>query len=416
VERPVRIENRAQLVYLLTQAAELEHGIMCCYLFGAFTMKESTAEGVTDDQMAAMKRWRRELLDISVQEMLHLALVCNVLTAVGGAPMLRRPNLPSIPRSDSKAVKLRLTPFGLQAMDEFIDIERPEVQQRAGARVPEEFATVQPKLSDIFSSERHFSTQGHLYNGIRDGLEYLSHKYGEEGLFVGRPEDQADETFFSIPAMMAVHDLASASLALKTIVEQGEGASEDFADSHYNRFMRIREEYDAVLAVDPAFTPGRPALANPFSMMPSDKAEGDVNLIDDPQTADVSNLLDGCYELMIQMLGRIFVHAEESHDELARLADTTIGLMAMVVQPLGSALSSLPAGKSHPGFTAGPGFRLSRGASIPTHKEAAWAVFRERLGELAAYSRYLQAEKNAPAVLGRVNTALSRFAAALGEV
>src|SRR6266550_5266340 len=93
VERPIRIENRAQLVYLLTEAAELEHGIMCCYLFGAFTMKESTAEGLTDDQMAAMKRWRQELLDISVQEMLHLALVCNILTAVGGAPMLRRPNL-----------------------------------------------------------------------------------------------------------------------------------------------------------------------------------------------------------------------------------------------------------------------------------------------------------------------------------
>src|SRR5207249_10362614 len=143
---------------------------------------------------------------------------------------------------DSAAVKLRLTPFGLQALDEFISIERPEAQQRAGARVQPEPLAAQPRLSDIFSSERHFSTQGHLYNGIRDGLEYLSHKYGEEGLFVGRPEDQANETFFSIPGMIAVHDLASACLALKTIVEQGEGASEYLADSHFNRIMRNREE------------------------------------------------------------------------------------------------------------------------------------------------------------------------------
>src|SRR5438552_17652487 len=138
MESAVRIENRAQLVYLLTEAAELEHSIMCCYLFDAFTMKESTAEGVTDDQMAAMKRWRRELLDISIQEMLHLALVCNVLTAVGGAPMLRRPNLPSSSRPDSAAVKLRLTPFGLQPLDELISIERPAVQQRAGTRLPQD--------------------------------------------------------------------------------------------------------------------------------------------------------------------------------------------------------------------------------------------------------------------------------------
>ena len=32
MDAPVRIENRAQLIYLLTEAAELEHGVMCCYL------------------------------------------------------------------------------------------------------------------------------------------------------------------------------------------------------------------------------------------------------------------------------------------------------------------------------------------------------------------------------------------------
>jgi hypothetical protein len=33
LDAPVRIENRAQLIYVLTEAAELEHGIMCCYMF-----------------------------------------------------------------------------------------------------------------------------------------------------------------------------------------------------------------------------------------------------------------------------------------------------------------------------------------------------------------------------------------------
>ncbi len=42
IEPPVRIENRTQLIYLLSEAAELEHGIGCCYLFACFSMKNST--------------------------------------------------------------------------------------------------------------------------------------------------------------------------------------------------------------------------------------------------------------------------------------------------------------------------------------------------------------------------------------
>ena len=58
MEAPVRIENRAQLIYLLTEAAELEHGIMCCYLFAAFSIKKDTNEGITEEQLAIVRRWR----------------------------------------------------------------------------------------------------------------------------------------------------------------------------------------------------------------------------------------------------------------------------------------------------------------------------------------------------------------------
>lgn len=45
-ERPLAVENRGQLIYLLREAAELEHGIMCQYLFAAFSLKQSTGEGL----------------------------------------------------------------------------------------------------------------------------------------------------------------------------------------------------------------------------------------------------------------------------------------------------------------------------------------------------------------------------------
>ena len=42
-EAPFVIEHREALIYMLCEAAELEHGIMCQYLFAAFSLKEDTA-------------------------------------------------------------------------------------------------------------------------------------------------------------------------------------------------------------------------------------------------------------------------------------------------------------------------------------------------------------------------------------
>jgi hypothetical protein len=39
-------------------------------------------------------RWRKTLRGIAVEEMLHLALVSNLMTAIGAAPVFGRPNVP----------------------------------------------------------------------------------------------------------------------------------------------------------------------------------------------------------------------------------------------------------------------------------------------------------------------------------
>ena len=43
-EAPFVIEHREALIYMLCEAAELEHGLMCQYLFAAFSLKESRDE------------------------------------------------------------------------------------------------------------------------------------------------------------------------------------------------------------------------------------------------------------------------------------------------------------------------------------------------------------------------------------
>jgi len=43
-EAPFVIEHREALIYMLCEAAELEHGIMCQYLFAAFSLKDASTK------------------------------------------------------------------------------------------------------------------------------------------------------------------------------------------------------------------------------------------------------------------------------------------------------------------------------------------------------------------------------------
>src|SRR2546423_6483945 len=77
-EAPFVIEHREALIYMLCEAAELEHSIMCQYLFAAFSLKQTADEGLTGAELDAVRRWRRQISHVATQEMLHLALVQNL--------------------------------------------------------------------------------------------------------------------------------------------------------------------------------------------------------------------------------------------------------------------------------------------------------------------------------------------------
>src|SRR5262249_38634652 len=128
-ETPFLIEHREALIYMLCLAAELEHSIMCQYLYAAFSLKQSPEEHVSPEQLEAIDRWRKVVTHVATQEMLHLALVQNLLTSIGAAPHLSRPNLPPPPGHFPAAVSLALLPFGEEALRHFMYLERPEGMQ-----------------------------------------------------------------------------------------------------------------------------------------------------------------------------------------------------------------------------------------------------------------------------------------------
>src|SRR5215467_12915939 len=80
-EPPLQVGSREELIYLLGEACEIEHGLMCEYLYAQFSLKRTLDEGLTEAQLARMQAWEAALISVIKQEMLHLALATNILTA-----------------------------------------------------------------------------------------------------------------------------------------------------------------------------------------------------------------------------------------------------------------------------------------------------------------------------------------------
>ena len=415
-EREIVVENREHLWDLLIEASQLEHLIMCQYLYACFSLKTDPDEGLTAAQAEAVARWRELLTGIAIEEMLHLALVANVMTAIGAAPSLSRPNFPRRSEYLPPGVQFALLPFGEAALTHFLYLERPEGMARLDAAgfvpaapppEPVEPSEVMPRLQD-------FSTVGHLYRGIMNGLSRLAGRLGEQGLFVGPPRAQATPEMFRWPQLVAVTGLKSAHAAIEEIIEQGEGARGDWQSAHYGRFLRIWDEYSQLRERDPSFDPARPVIPA-FTRQPFDVAEPQP-LLTEPAARTVAELFNLGYETLLQLLTRFFTHTDETDEQLGVLTECAFQLMASVVAPLGRALTRLPAGTAHPGRTAGPTFEMyyQMGNFIPA-RGAAWALLAERVAAMADRCAAAGAGDAVPEAVGAVTETAAALAARLAS-
>src|SRR5918992_4419573 len=110
----------------MSEASEIEHMLMLEYLFAALSLKTDASEGLAEGQLEAVRRWEGLILEVAAQEMLHLALWSNLLTAIGGAPHFSRPNFPQPIEYYPPGFELALMPFSEQALGCFVYYERPE--------------------------------------------------------------------------------------------------------------------------------------------------------------------------------------------------------------------------------------------------------------------------------------------------
>ena len=410
IEPPIVVEHREELIYLLREAAELEHTILCEYLFAAFTMKQRVDEGLTAGQLEAVDRWRNVILTVAKQEMLHLTLVQNLLTAIGAAPHLSRPNLPTAAKHFPGGVQIALVPFGEKALRHFLFLERPEGLALDDPEAQVAIERARPLITDddIVPAPQEYGTVGHLYRAIDVGLAWLTSTLGPERLFIGPAPAQTGPELMKWDGLVAVNDLASAHAAIDVIVEQGEGATGDWRAAHFGKFLEIHDEYLAMRVADPSFEPARPVLPGHVRAHRYGDA---VPLIDDPLTRRVADLFNVANEVMLLALTRFFAHTDETPEQLRTLESIGVGLMFAAIKPIGQLLTTLPFGPSAPGRTAGPTFELFYiGGYLLPHRDAAWTLIAERLRQAAALAARI--ERDGIALRGVV-AGLEKYAAKL---
>ncbi|WP_433171975.1 ferritin-like domain-containing protein [Actinoallomurus sp. CA-150999] len=196
-----RIGTLESLREHLQWAIELEHATLPPYLCALYSLDpERNPEAV--DVVAG----------VFVEEMLHLTLAANLLNAVGGRPRLDTPQmLPPHPRPlphADRSLRLSLLPFGAEALDMFLRIERPAPPGAPG-------------------EGDGYETIGQFYDAIEEGLRDLCDRLGEKEVFCGDPARQVTAVHFrhSAGRLLAIDGLASALTALEEIVEQGEGTA-----------------------------------------------------------------------------------------------------------------------------------------------------------------------------------------------
>lgn len=383
---PILAPTREQLIHALYEAAELEHNLMCTYLYAAFSLKDGESEGLSADEAAAVSRWRRAILDVAIDEMGHLAAVWNITAAVGGAPRFGRTNFPIDPGFLPAGIVVKLAPFNRDVLQHFVHLERPRDSEEPDGetfRYARHFtrSATRPRLTPMAFD---YQTVGEFYDRLERGLTIMAERLGDKALFSGDPALQLSPAEIDLGGAKPVLCLKTAVQACSAIVTEGEGASSENVNSHYCRFRAIRDEYDALLKKNPGFKPAHPAAVNPVLRRPP--VEGRV-WIEDEMAAATVDVANATYQTMLRLLAYAYVVPGPS-TEKSLAVDLGIDLMKAMTL-LAESAARRPAGPSNPDCNAGMSFTALRDAAPLPQGQAARRFFAERIGELAEYASRL---------------------------
>ena len=235
VSAPLDAGDLSGVRQALQAAIQLEHSTIPPYLYALYSLDLGRNAPVAETLRSVVK-----------EEMAHLALAANILSALGGTPVLDDPALlprypGQLPGTVEHGLVVGLRPFSIDLVrDTFLAIEQPEH--------PLKFASTDPAAANTPDAPDALRTAdgtggspltiGQFYRRIAAAIEALG-----DGVFATATRNQVTSTL--LPDVIAVTNVATACQAIGTIISQGEGTSSTPAEvtgsgmAHYYRFLEI---------------------------------------------------------------------------------------------------------------------------------------------------------------------------------
>jgi hypothetical protein len=332
----MRLDSVEDLMAALQQAIELEHSTIPPYLCALYSIKPGA-----NNEVAELVR------SVVIEEMLHMALVSNLLVSVGGSPQIARPDF--VPRYPGPlpgglrgglTVRLRRCSIA-QVRDVFMSIEEPE-------------ETVEPVDRRGYPGgpgQANPYTIGWFYDELKRALTDLS---GAGQVTFGHTDQQVSD-WTGTGKLYVIGSLEDALAAIDEIKVQGEGAApldpddEDRELAHYYKFSEIVHGRRIVVG------PGGYSYTGEH--IPFDP-EGVYPMMDDPDASQypdgsraliLSNQFAETYRTLLNGLHRTF------NGEPGYLGEA-VGVMYSL-SVIARQLMQTPSGRGD-GTTAGPSFQL----------------------------------------------------------
>jgi hypothetical protein len=292
LKKPCDKSVRDWAIYLLHNAAEIEHALLIQYLYARYSLNNDASGPAANDPSTTIgsSSWTATIRGIAIEEMGHLLTVQNVLRFVGGPISFAREDFP-IP-TEVYPFPFQLEPLTKDVLAKYAYAEMPsgnidekfisaaekaviETQAFKAAGVPGgQFAnhvgTLYATLIDVLSDPtfQSPSTDGFPHDTepfqAMPGFGWV--RLQGNGSIV-RSTD-ADGTVHPVnlrgPRLLSVNSIADALAALSFIARQGEASDKDsLKRSHFGRFLDIYRQFPEKDAVGWKIPPAFRVASNP---------------------------------------------------------------------------------------------------------------------------------------------------------
>ncbi len=330
---PTPEEKKTAIQEMLQKAIELEWSTIPPYLVAYYSLKPES-----NREVASL------IKSVFMEEMLHLVLAANALTATGGRARIGGENCPSYPlqlefrgeRFADRMFDIRLGAFSPESIETFLQIELPEDLHQVPAAFANELVV-------------EGSTIGEFYRKLKQELEDLCGEAGEAFVFSGNPAHQVPPHFYwsAGGGIIEVTSLKSAFAALDVIVDQGEGVSgtvktfgagyfrEPTKVAHYFRFMEIKHHCHYGPDDLPSGEPhGESFPVDDSAVYPLKTDCSAADFEGDPELTALNHRFNRTYSLMLQELEEAFngnpeVLFSATMDGMHRLRDIALEMMRL---------------------------------------------------------------------------------------